>query len=82
MYWRRTHRAVNLGRELENLAVPPRATAFWEYVRGTVRCVVLGTFFRKLSIPLSVEGLPREPGHRAENREWETAKFFEISNTE
>ena len=82
MVWGSIHCAVSLPRELENLAVPSRAKAVWERVQEAVRCAVPGTFFRRISILLSIEGVPREPGLRVEKREWERARFFEISLTE
>jgi hypothetical protein len=82
MVWGSIHCAVSLPRELENLAVPSRAKAVWERVQEAVRCAVPGTFFRRISIPLSIDGVASESGLRVEKREWERARFFEISLTE
>jgi hypothetical protein len=82
MVWGSIHCAVSLPRELENLVVPPRETALLEQVQEALQCAGAGTFIRRISILLSIKGVPCEPGHRAENREWEIARFFEISLTE
>ena len=82
MFWRRIHCAVSLPRELENLVVPPRETELLEQVQEALQCAGPGTFIRRISILLSIEGVLRESEHRAENREWERARFFDISNTE
>jgi hypothetical protein len=82
MVWGSIHCAVSLPRELENLVVPPRETALLEQVQEALQCAGAGTFIRRISILLFIKGVPCEPGHRAENREWESARFFEISLTE
>jgi hypothetical protein len=82
MVWGSIHCAVSLPRELENLVVPPRETALLAQVQEGRQCAGPGTFIRRISILLCIEGVPCEPGHRAENREWERARFFEKSITE
>jgi hypothetical protein len=82
MVWGSIHCAVSLPRELEDLAVRPRETALWEFVREADRWAGLGTFFRKTSIHLFIEGVPRELAYGAENRECEEGHVFKISVTE
>ena len=58
MVWGSIHCAVSLPRALENLTVPPRETALLEQVQEALQCAGPGTFIRRISILLSIEGVP------------------------